>query len=276
MTKSRKIEIALQLTLIIIGIIAIRSLSLTGFATFDIQPSTISIDGNFNDWTSILSDPTKVVYDGPWSNLTDLDHPKWTSRDLTRFAATQDSTYMYFYFQRVYGPASVDFFVYMDANNNGLMETGEPLAHFSWTSGGAYSTSCGIYSCSADADSTDFNVSDYDIDCSYVKTYWLSYFTYIAKKPGGDNITSCGDGCTMPGTARLVRRNIEKLTGSNSSYLSLETRFNKSLANISGNVKMHIASSLGQNIPCQVVDNMKWYALTANITPADTTPPIVT
>jgi hypothetical protein len=75
----------------------------------------------------------------------------------------------------------------------------------------------------------------------------------------------------MPGNNEWGQNNMERLTGTNSSYISLETRFAKSFANITGgNLKFHISSAMGQNVPNQVADNMRSYATTK-----DTTPPTI-
>ncbi|MEM2873978.1 MAG: hypothetical protein QW063_00760 [Candidatus Nanoarchaeia archaeon] len=228
-------------TITFIFIIIILSLILgmrqTGF--FAIEIFQITIDGDFSDWQSILANNNSVIYDGPWDNMTDFDAPKWAARDLTRFAFAQDDYYLYFYFERVAGHESVDFFVYLDTDNDGLMETGEFVINFNWVK-----------------DSGD---------------YIMSYYTYVASNSFGDDIISCGDGCTMPGNNVWGQNNVERLPGANLSYTCLEARFAKSLINLTNNnLQMHISSALGQNVPNQVVDNMGYFA-----TAKDKTPPTI-
>jgi hypothetical protein len=225
----------LMFVAIIIALSLLANTRQTGF--FSAEAANIVIDGDFSDWQSVLSDSSAVVYDGPWNNMTDLDVVQWDGRNLVRFAFAQDANYLYFYFERVVGHESVDFFVYIDANGNGLMETGEPLVNFNWAKDSG--------------------------------SYVMSYYNYFASNPSGDDIENCGDGCTMPGDNKWGQNNVERLTGTNSSYISLETRFAKSFANITGgNLKFHISSALGQNVPNQIVDNMGPYATTKDTTPA--------
>lgn len=229
----------------------------TGFFAAECY-SSIYIDGYFDDWQGILSNTSYsyLVYDGPWNNTIDLDAPAWDYRDLTRFAFAQDSTYLYFYFERVSGQAATDFYVYIDANNNGLMETGEPLAHF--TVGGCSYYGFGL---SGENFTTECDVTDknFGISCGGCdRKYYVSYMTYIAQNPNGDDITNCGDGCTMPGSEHNASMNIERLTGGGSDDKKFETRFKKSWAGLSDiTSQFHISSSLGKNLPHQVVDNMR-------------------
>jgi hypothetical protein len=362
MTKSRKIELALQLTLIVIGLIAIRFLLITGFTTFETQyvpQPAITIDGDFNDWTPVLNNPASIVVDGPWANLTDLDSPK-SEDDLIRFASTFDNDYIYFYFERngSHSHEHTRLFTYVDSNNNGLMEAGEPVLDIKWPKDEkAYTLSVGVYK-------------------------------YGPDSTGGDTMT-CGDGCTMPGKQKKIWKNIEKLRGNSADAKKIEVRVDWDWLNVPikpdckschdifsltmqlsepltiatptnvsiydehnhllqkipitpanttftitdvrqpqlnvtvdgtnfselidtscnepigenmtfdefdilvmdasqkkecvapvgfepKDLQLHISSSKGGEIPHDVADNMNWYALTANITPADTTPPTIT
>src|SRR5438477_9822300 len=96
-------------------------------------PSAVTIDGNMNDWAPFLNDPDNNAYDN--TNGTDLDGPiSDVGRDLTRFTFTEDVNNLYFYLQRA-GSAnnSVDIIFYADINNNGVMDSREPVIHVNWS-----------------------------------------------------------------------------------------------------------------------------------------------
>lgn len=93
--------------------------------------NSIVIDGNMSDWTSILNDPDNNT----WDATPDLDAATITNsgRDLLRFAFAPGSAGLYFYFSRAAASSNtVDFLVYLDVNNNNLMESNEPVFDISW------------------------------------------------------------------------------------------------------------------------------------------------
>ncbi len=94
----------------------------------------ISIDGNMPDWAPVLADPDNNVCDGPTNGLTDRDAPvQSTGRDLTHFAYTWDATNIYLFTERFGSASNTQSFVYYaDTDNNGLMETGEPVIGVTW------------------------------------------------------------------------------------------------------------------------------------------------
>lgn len=95
----------------------------------------ISIDGSMSDWSSIALNPNNNICDGyPNSALSDLDAPiQSTGRDLMQFTYTFDSNYVYAYTVRYASDSNTDNFIYYaDTNNDGLMETGEPVVVVSW------------------------------------------------------------------------------------------------------------------------------------------------
>lgn len=103
---------------------------------------TINIDGVMTDWNAILSDPDNNTYDA----TPDTDAPiADVGRDFTRFAFTENATHLFLYFARAGSSTnSVDLLFYLDVNNNGLMETNEPVITISW-SGSNGNTSVSIY-----------------------------------------------------------------------------------------------------------------------------------
>ena len=136
----------------------------------------ITIDGAMTDWSSILSDPDNNTYDA----TPDTDAPiSDVGRDFNRFAFTENSTHLFLYFSRVGSSTnSVDLLFYLDVNNNGLMETNEPVVTISWS--GSNGNAVG------------------------------EIYNYVQANSGGDAVS--GDGSDMPGSlqTRLHLGNIGK------------------------------------------------------------------
>lgn len=105
--------------------------------------------------------------------MADLDAPvQSTGRDLVQFAFTWDATGVYLFTERV-GSASNSqrFIYYADTDNDGLMETGEPVIGVAWRG------------------------SNRNID--------VSLFSYVSANPARDPMVDGGDladGYTMPGS----------------------------------------------------------------------------
>jgi len=146
----------------------------------DGQPllTTINIDGVFNDWATVLTDEDNIVCDGPnidsFDNpLADLDVPvPAKGRDMTEFAFTWDGTNLYLYTARTGSSKNTQNFIYYaDIDNDGLMETGEPVIGANWKG------------------------SNRDVT--------VSLGTYQAVAASGDPMVDqngFGDGYTLPGT----------------------------------------------------------------------------
>ena len=95
----------------------------------------IVIDGATSDWNSVISDPHNNICDGsPGSALVDLDAPiQSTGRDLEQFTYTYDANNVYANTKRYASSTNTDKFIYYaDTNNNGLMQTGEPVIVAAW------------------------------------------------------------------------------------------------------------------------------------------------
>lgn len=132
--------------------------------------SNIAIDGNMSDWTTTLNDPDNITYD----KSPDSDAPiSDVGRDFTRFAFTENITHLFLYFQRAGSVNnSVDLLFYLDVNNNGLMETNEPVIAISWSGSNGNAQ--------------------------------VDVYNYIKVAPAGDPVT--GDGSKMPGSLTLRER----------------------------------------------------------------------
>src|SRR5690349_10175088 len=97
--------------------------------------TTITLDGNMADWASVLADPNQKSIDGPAPGAgADKDAPVGsTGRDLTGFAWTWDSTYLYFYVSRNASDSNRQrFWYYLDTNEDNRMASTEYVVGVSW------------------------------------------------------------------------------------------------------------------------------------------------
>ena len=120
------------LTLIIAAALTTNVSAQCTFGGNGIAVSTaITVDGNVSDWSAVIADPDNFSTDA----IPDMDAPiADVGRDFTKFAFTQTWSTLYFYFARA-GSATnaVDVLLYLDINNNSLMETNEPVIAISWS-----------------------------------------------------------------------------------------------------------------------------------------------
>ena len=144
-----------------------------GFGDGQFTLVTIGVDGNTADWAPVHADLDNNVCDGPSGGLADRDAPiQSTGRDLTHFAYTWDSSNIYLFTERAGSTSNTQSFAYYaDTDNDGLMETGEPVIGVTWR-----------------GSNRRINV--------YI-------FSYVALAPGGDPMVDgggFGDGYTLPGS----------------------------------------------------------------------------
>lgn len=144
-----------------------------GFGDGLFTQTTITLDGNMADWAAVHADIDNNVCDGPANGLTDLDAPvQSTGRDLTHFAFTWDLANVYLFTERFGSANNTQSFVYYaDIDNDGLMETGEPVIGVTWRG-------------------SNRRINVYT-------------FTYVAQAAGGDPMVDGGgfsDGYTLPGS----------------------------------------------------------------------------
>lgn len=142
-----------------------------GDGQFSLPPMTI--DGNFADWGPVHADPDNNVCDGPANGLTDLDAPvQSTGRDIVHFAITWDQNNLYLFTERAGSASNIQRFIYYaDVDDDGLMETGEPIIGAAWRGSN--------------------------------RRVELYLFTYVAAAPGGDPMVDAqgnADGYTLPGS----------------------------------------------------------------------------
>ncbi len=144
-----------------------------GFGDGQFTLVTINVNGNMNDWAPVHADLDNNVCDGPANGLTDRDAPvQSTGRDLTHFAYTFDNTNVYLFTERSGSASNTQSFVYYaDTDNDGLMETGEPVIGVTWR-----------------GSNRRINV--------YI-------YSYVAQSGSGDSMvdgSGFGDGYTLPGS----------------------------------------------------------------------------
>jgi hypothetical protein len=200
--------------------------------------TTISLDGNMADWAAVHADLDNNVCDGPSGGITDRDFPvQSTGRDLTHFAYTWDATNVYLFTERA-GPSNniQSFVYYADTDNDGLMETGEPVIGVTWQS-----------------------------SARIINVY---VYTYVSLAPGGDLMADAngfGDGYTLPGSfANVPPTGAPTRTGTWGSSDGLQMELSISWAELGiapgSPFSFHAASSnaaLGANsFTSQIDDNL--------------------
>lgn len=144
-----------------------------GFGDGVFTLATINVDGNMSDWAPVHADVDNNVCDGPSGGLTDRDAPvQSTGRDLTHFAYTWDSNNVYLFTERAGSTSNIQSFAYYaDVDNDGLMETGEPVIGVTWRGSN--------------------------------RRVEVFVFSYVAATAGGDPMADAAgfaDGYTLPGS----------------------------------------------------------------------------
>jgi uncharacterized repeat protein (TIGR01451 family) len=192
--------------------------------------TTINVDGNMADWGGVLADPYQTAFDGPTPGVPDRDAPvQSTGRDLLAFAWTYDASHLFFYVRRVASSSNrQDFWFYIDTDDDGLLQTGEPVVHVAWLGSNRRTT--------------------------------VELWRYVAVSPAGDPLgdpSGLADGWTMPGTASLSRA-LETVRGGSANGVEMESRISwLDLGVPPGQpVRFHVSSSNSTNLPGQIDDNM--------------------
>ena len=149
---------------------------------------SIILDGCFDDWAAVLNDPDNNTCDGPSDAngpLIDRDAPvQGAGRNLLHFAVTWDNTNFYVYTTRSGSSGNnIDRFIYYaDVNNDGLVQTGEPVLLVEWKG-------------------SNRNVSGF-------------WGTYSATAPSGDPMADgagFADGYKLPGTVTNLSKKADFL-----------------------------------------------------------------
>ena len=120
-----------------------------------VAPAPWAIDGNINDWETILGPATGnslfPFTPSPTSSFnffietSDFDHPT-PSKDLRFLAFTHDDYNVYFYLRRLdNGHGQNSFFYFCDIDVDGFMDAGEPVFFASFNAKNVSSLSIGSY-----------------------------------------------------------------------------------------------------------------------------------
>jgi hypothetical protein len=145
----------------------------------------ITVDGNVSDWSAVITDQDNFSLDA----IPDMDAPiSDVGRNFTKFAFTETWSTLYLYFARA-GSATnaVDALLYIDVNNNSLMETNEPVIAISWSGSNGNGK--------------------------------VDIYNYVEANAGGDVVS--GDGVDMPGSL-LLRNTLGTIGRGTSDGLALE------------------------------------------------------
>ena len=97
--------------------------------------TTITLDGNMGDWSAVLLDPVNAQTDpqGSTAPSTDRDALINATSDLLDFAYTWDTASLFFYARRQSSATgTLRVLVYVDRNNNGLMESTDQVVKIDW------------------------------------------------------------------------------------------------------------------------------------------------
>ncbi len=216
---------------------------------------TITIDGNFTDWTTptdITTNPGQNSFDQIESAITlpntclDLDASfkatpspggcllQSTGRDLKTFAYTFDNNRLYLYVNRYASTTNItDWYFYFDADGNGTLSSTERVLHVGWRGSNGITT--------------------------------IALYTYNPALPGGDVIVG-GDGYTMPGSlgAGQTYSLPASIKGGNTAGanagVEMETQvlWSEVCAGCVGpqSIRFHISSGNNTNLPSGIIDNM--------------------
>ncbi|MDH5648625.1 MAG: DUF11 domain-containing protein [Gammaproteobacteria bacterium] len=210
-------------------------------------PTTITIDGANSDWTAVLTNPENQATDGEGvcvsantPDSTDLDAQSDplndatcsdltpSGRDLKLYAYTWDSTNLYMYVQRWSTSSNVtDWWFYLDLDNDGRLQSGEPVLRVSWKG--------------SNQDTT------------------RELYDYVAVDASGDLLSNpSGDGYSMPGS--II--NMQSLTSTpnggsaDASFMETWVAWSEIGLGAPATVQFHISSSNGTNLPSNIIDNM--------------------
>lgn len=195
---------------------------------------TIVIDGDMSDWLApedITNNEGQFSEDCEQGEDCELDDVQSTGRDLKKFAYTWDDDYLYFYVERFASTSNTtEWLFYLDSNANGLMEADEKIFRVDWQGSNRRTNA---YLC-------DYFPDDPDGD------------------PLVDPETGLGDGYSLPGDGGNCEDIYSNVVAGSDTGLEMESRLAWSEMGFPGpvNVRFHISSSRGMNLPNQIEDNM--------------------
>lgn len=101
--------------------------------------TTIIIDGQFNDWIGVRSNPANVVADSQIPD--DPDYPGQPDRDVYLVGTTYDDDYLYFSWRRTAGGVkAITFGAYLDYEGDGLLQDTDKVVLWTVSTGQPYAT----------------------------------------------------------------------------------------------------------------------------------------
>lgn len=199
--------------------------------------TTITIDGNMSDWAGVLADPDNVFLDGPAGGLADMDLPSVSALDVDTVAYTWDPMNIYFYLHRQGTESAILYYwFFIDADNDGRFETGEPVLRVRWRGGNG---------------NTGLRID-----------------TYVAADPvNGDAVAGGGhDGYVLPGTTSNGPA-VANPTGGSPNGLAMETYIPWTTLGVPAGspFTIHVSATITQQtFPTGIEDNLggdNYYAL---------------
>ena len=197
---------------------------------------TITIDGDMSEWDGIRDNPGQFSNDAEGTiDPADRDYQvQATGRDLRKFSVTYDATHLYFYVERYSSTSNKnEWWFYLDLDNDGRMQSGEPVFHVSWQGSNRRTE----------------------------RTLW----TYIAADtllgdPLVSPVTGFADGFDMPGDISSSQGLDSGPIPTGGSTVGTEMEIHLAWADLGlpglTSLGFHIASSNGTNVPNQLDDNM--------------------
>jgi hypothetical protein len=121
--KSTRLLVVFALVIAQAGVIVPNAPALTS--------TTITIDGNFDDWTGVRADPSNVAFDTQYP--MDPDWPGQPDRDIFFVNATYDSEYLYLGWRRTAGGVkAMTVGAYIDLDGDGLLQENRDVV-VAWT-----------------------------------------------------------------------------------------------------------------------------------------------
>lgn len=101
--------------------------------------TTITIDGQFDDWMGVRSNPANVVADSQIPD--DPDYPGQPDRDVYLVGTTYDDEYLYFSWRRTAGGVkAITFGAYLDYEGDGLLQDTDKVVLWTVSTGQPYAT----------------------------------------------------------------------------------------------------------------------------------------
>lgn len=221
---------------------------------------TITIDGNPQDWESVLTNCSQTTIDGVGqgvacpSNDRDCGNINNSGRDLIRFAWTYDNNNIYIYLQRKEGTNNqMNYVFYMDSNRSVYMENNEKVLQVLTQN---TSASISEYDNYVRAGAGPNDPLDKLVDANGFADGWTIQGTVSAITPASTPtaalFTNCGGN---PATGCFTDNS--KTSGFEVALPWADvTPVNPSYGSAPFPIDFHVSSLSGQNIPAQIQDNL--------------------